>query len=341
MVVNRTELLKILASLKPGLAKKEMVEQATHFIFTGDDVVTYNDQICISHPYLSGIKFSVKGEEFYKCLEVAQGDDVDLILQENKLSIKAKKTKASLSLVLDDRDRVESHISKMKATMSDWVPLPSDFLYALSLCSFSASRDLSTGILACVMITNNKVFATDRNRVSRFTLEQSLNNTFFLFARDVLELLKLPVTEFCIPEGWVHFKTKDDVTFSCRTISGSLPNLNNFFNVEGPTIKLPDDLKESVDAVIFMTKGDSESSRFIEVAITEGKLTVKGEKERGWIEKMVNIDYKDEPITFRINPNFLSQILERSANITVGRKAVYFNTEKFEHVIALVLMETA
>ena len=36
MKVNRQKLVSILSAIKPGLAKKQIVEEAAHFIFTGE-----------------------------------------------------------------------------------------------------------------------------------------------------------------------------------------------------------------------------------------------------------------------------------------------------------------
>ena len=43
MKINRSKLLDILQIIKPGLANKEIVEQSTHFIFSGENISTYNE----------------------------------------------------------------------------------------------------------------------------------------------------------------------------------------------------------------------------------------------------------------------------------------------------------
>ena len=62
MKIEREELLKVLSAIRPGLAKKDIVEQATHFIFTGQEVLTYNDQICISYPFETDFECSVPAD---------------------------------------------------------------------------------------------------------------------------------------------------------------------------------------------------------------------------------------------------------------------------------------
>jgi len=48
--VNRVELKEALERVRPGLASKDIIDQATSFAFLKDRVVTYNDEISISHP---------------------------------------------------------------------------------------------------------------------------------------------------------------------------------------------------------------------------------------------------------------------------------------------------
>ena len=45
MEINREELLKILTSVRPGLASSEIMQQSTSFIFRDKKVSTYNDRL--------------------------------------------------------------------------------------------------------------------------------------------------------------------------------------------------------------------------------------------------------------------------------------------------------
>ena len=68
MKIKKLELINILQRVKPGLAKRDVIEQFTHFIFTGESVITYNDEICISHPLKTDFVCSAKSEEFFKAI---------------------------------------------------------------------------------------------------------------------------------------------------------------------------------------------------------------------------------------------------------------------------------
>ena len=51
MKIDRKELRNILAAIKPGLGKKEFVNQTCHFMFFPDKIATFNERICIMHPF--------------------------------------------------------------------------------------------------------------------------------------------------------------------------------------------------------------------------------------------------------------------------------------------------
>ena len=69
MKLNKTDLQKALEIVKPGLANKEMIEHSTSFAFIGGRVVTYNDEISLSHP-VEGLEIegAIHAEELYKLL---------------------------------------------------------------------------------------------------------------------------------------------------------------------------------------------------------------------------------------------------------------------------------
>ena len=64
--------------MKPGLAKKEIIDRSTHFVFSGSEVLTYNDQICISHPLKLDFVCSVPADDFFRIITNMDGDTLDI-----------------------------------------------------------------------------------------------------------------------------------------------------------------------------------------------------------------------------------------------------------------------
>jgi hypothetical protein len=50
MKIQKTNLIQALEKVRPGLSAKEAILQSTSFAFLNGCVVTYNDEISLSHP---------------------------------------------------------------------------------------------------------------------------------------------------------------------------------------------------------------------------------------------------------------------------------------------------
>lgn len=338
--VKRSELLDVLNKIKPGLAKKAVVEQSTHFMFLGKDVATFSDQIAIIHPFETAVPFSVKGEEFYKLISGITDDDLDFSLKEGKLTIKSKSTKAGMSTIVDNKDKVDKLVKILKKEMTDWITIPNNFLQGLYLAMFSAAKDLSQGTLSCIYVNGRNILSSDSLRASWFEIDEEVS-PFLIPAKDVNELIKFTdIKEYCQSDNWIHFRTENDVTFSIRKVLGVFKDLRKKFDVEGESISLPEGLKEVTDSIIFLSEGDIEVNKIISVTIESGKITCKAEKETGWVEKTIDFsDYEGEDLTFLINPIFLSQILSKSTNMTLTENVALFSNENFNHIVALPVEE--
>ena len=83
MKIDKKHLVKALQQTKPGLAQKAIVEQFTHFIFSGKEIMTYNDEVCICCPFESDFKTSVKADDLWKLLAGIQGEGLDMRLSED------------------------------------------------------------------------------------------------------------------------------------------------------------------------------------------------------------------------------------------------------------------
>lgn len=337
--INRDSLLDILNKIRPGLAKKAVVEQSSHFMFLGEDVATFSDQIAIIHPFKTEQPFSVKGEEFYKLISGITDTELEFQLKEGKLTIKSKSTKAGMSTIVDDKDKVDKLVKMLKKEMTDWTPVPAELLQGLYLSMFSAAKDLSQGTLSCIYVSGNDILSSDSLRASWFEMNDEMK-PFLIPAKDVNELIKFPdIKEYCQSDNWIHFKTEKDVTFSVRKVLGVFKDLRKKFNIEGESISLPEGLKEVTDSIIFLSEGDIEVNKIISVTIADGKITCKAEKETGWVEKTIDFPGYEEEVSFLINPIFLSQILSKSTEMTLTESVALFSTENFKHIVALPVEE--
>ena len=96
--MKKQDLLTALETVKPGLASKEMIEQSTSFAFMNDRVVTYNDEISLSHPVKDlEIEGAIQAEQLYKLLNKLKKDEIEVEIKGNELLLKSGNTEAGLT----------------------------------------------------------------------------------------------------------------------------------------------------------------------------------------------------------------------------------------------------
>jgi DNA polymerase III sliding clamp (beta) subunit (PCNA family) len=352
MEVIRKDLLAILDVLKPAVAKKEIICQQQHVIFMGSYAGTINGQIIITHPFETNFKTSVKFNDLQKILASSGDEKINIIVEEARMKILASDTKASLNTVVDPKDKIEEMLdSLMKSDMKDWKKTPEDLADALYLCAFSASRNQNDLVLTTVSINGDKAASSDKVRTSIYKMKGSIA-PFLISAPDAQELSQFTITEYCISENWLHFKTDNGATFSARKYNGDhLPFEKLFSGLYGDRqmFNLPVSLKEAVSVVSALIDNTTDSNQFITLEFkTDGTIICKTERERGSIEKIVKSEYKGKEIMININPSFLQQILEKSTDMSLHQlkrgegmivDVAQFISGEFRHIILLPLVK--
>jgi DNA polymerase III sliding clamp (beta) subunit (PCNA family) len=335
MQINRQELLMALEKVKPGLADKEMIEQSTSFAFLGEKIVTYNDEISISHPVKNlSITGAVKAEELYKLFGKLKKDEIEIEITDNEILLTSGKAKAGLTL------QQEITLPLDEIEMGAWkkLPDPEEFKKALSFVLFSASKDMSRPIFTCTHIDKvGYVEACDNQRLAKYQIKKLPVDIPLIPATSINELLKYDFTRICLSKGkgWVHFKTKEETIFSCRCFPGDFPDTSHLLEVEGKEITFPKTINEILDRAIIFAKQDFAADETIIVNIKDKKIQIRAEGPSGWFEEQANIRYSDEPIVFMINPNFFKDIINQSSSCIVGERCLKFTGENWEHIILL------
>lgn len=338
MKVNKQELLDALVAVRPGLAKKAVVEQMSRFIFTEVEVVTYNDRICISYPFKTDFQCSIAAEEFFKVISGLTQKSVELLFKNDKLVIKSGKVKASLSAFTAEDELEMLEVLELGSLDKKWRDLPKDFTEGIFLCLFSASKDMSQLNLTCLKIEDDVIISSDDIRVSHYVMKESIGTSFLIPAESVSELVRFKITKFYLGDSWIYFSTDDGVVFCSKVVKGEYLDFTQYFEFENVRLRLPVDLKQAVETVSVLAEGKFDIDKKISISIVDGKIKCRGEKEVGWIEKEIDIKFKrEESIYFEINPIFFSEILARTNVMLCGEDKVLFRTDSFTHLISLYL----
>lgn len=346
MKINRAVLENALSKVKPGLEKgKEYIEQMKHVLFDGSDIATYNDHIAVLLPFETDFKTSVRFEDLFKAVGTtfAGVEEIDFSVNDkNQLILKSGKTKVGLKTT--EEDELGGRLEDIKAQLPTeenglyWTAIPDDFIQAVSLCVFSASNNMMLGPLTCIHIENDGVISSDNYRISWFKFENEIEEDkidVLIQASDAKELVNFPVTDMCISDAWCHFITDEDIIFSTRIVEGEFMDVKTPFSQTrgGVEITFPDSLKEKIDGMLFLTEGDTQLDKYIDIDFTKDLLTCKAKNDRGWVENTVELEYSGEDKFLSINPIFLSQILSQTTTAIVGEVKSVLKAGNFHHIL--------
>jgi len=339
MKIKKDQLKEALEIVKPGLADKEIIEQTTSFAFMGGKVITYNDEICISHP-IEGIDLEgvIKAEELYKFLGKVKKDEIVVTTEENEILMKAGRARAGFALMLEVLLPIDKELSKK----DEYKKLPEKFLKAIEFATPCVSKDMTNPKLACVHLNKEGLIeATDNFRIVRYTLDKELPfETTLIPGLSMKEVLKIEPTLVTEGEGWLHFKNEQGTEISCRTlderfvdISSVLPKTDDFIQITFP--EETDEILEK--AKIFsqsMSKQTNEES--VSVSITDNRLLIESKSETAWFKEFVKIkDYTGEDFSFSITPYLLQDILKETSVCMLYKNMLKFSSEDWVYISSL------
>lgn len=335
MKINKLELQKALEKVKPGLARSEFIEQTTSFAFTGGNVVTYNDEISISHPVENlDVTGAVKAQTLYELLNRIKDEEIDIDWEDNQVIIKAGKSKAGLVFEQEVVLPVEEEIGEIKG----WKKLPEDFIKALKFCYPCCSRDMSRPVLTCVNVTEKRIEASDSYQIITFDLSDKIPvEPFLIPVSAIRELVKYDIKEVSKGESWIHFRTEDGTVFSSRIFMGEFPNIDAHLEVSGKEFDFPKNTREILErADVFSKKGASHDDIIpaVEIEIKKKLMHVSAKNEHGWFKERARVKYADDPVAFEVGIDFLLDIADKFWNCVIGENAIKFEGDNWVHVIA-------
>lgn len=338
MNVNRDVLLERLSAVLPGLAKKDGLPQSQCFVFADGEVITFNDRVtihCPLPPEIRDLTGAVRAGELYKILsKIPTGTILDVTMAESQLLLTASSVKVEIRR---DLEIVNKYTSVALPTSFKKCPLK--LLKAIASAAFSASTDLSKPILTHVYVSGKHATSCDNKRVTIVTFDAEAD-TMFVPATVVKDLLAYDPIEYSVGEGWVHWRTKDNVLFSFRSIQGEYPRVDHFFDgSEGwASMSFPTGM---LDAVSRVSEALDQEDLYpnILVEVKAGRIVLTGEGPIAKVKERLTTTHQGE-LSFRIAAEFLEDVIARGAEVRIGDNRLVMETEDktFRHLACLPKM---
>lgn len=322
MRVKRSELLDKLVSLTPGIARREIIEQSTCFVFDKGTIYTFNDEVCCRQEdretrHITG---AVPAKPLKDLLSKLPDEELGFEVVGGELLVTGKRRKAGL--------RIETDVALAISAVEEpgtWHDLPAVFEDALSIVTPCVTDDKSRFAFTCVHVTPKHVEACDNHQMIRYRIKKFPVQEEFLVRGDALKniaTLNAGVTQISVTKSWVHFKNPEGLVYSCRKYDDEYPDLTPHLKADGEDLPLPGGLIEAVTkAQIFVQEAESDK---VKVEIKNGKIVVSGRGVQGWFRETMRTSYAGRPLTFLISAVMLTEIAKKhkTVQITDGKLTV-------------------
>lgn len=337
MKVNRQELLRALEIVSPGLSTRESIEQSTSFAFMKGRVVTYNDEISISHPVegMEDLQGVVEARLLKPLLNKLTADEVEITLdKDSQFIIKAKRAKAGLAI----QSEIRLPLAEVFERKGKWKPLPEGFMDAVKFVMTAAGKDLSSPILMCVHVNaNGYVEASDTYRLAYHNLSDELKvNTFLFLASSAVALSRVKeINQVAEGEGWIHFRNEEGTEFSCRLMDDVFPSTGKLLKLEGTSFQLPANMEKILDRAMVIAKQDIMLDENVEISLEKKRFKLRAECDTGWFEEIERTTYDGEKISFNVTPYLLKSILKETTACTLSGNRILFEGDKWKYVAML------
>jgi hypothetical protein len=344
MKIQRDKFLKILEISRMAVAGSDHLEQLGHFIFGGENLITFNNRLLIYFPFETDFQCSVSSELFYKQLQKYQTKEIEIDLKGNNLEVEGKLETAKLAVTLEQDKEIFSIIDTIREEQMtvDYVAVPEEFVKAVDFCSYSASKNAADGTLCCVCIAGDTVMSTDNYRATKYKMATAMSEgELLLDARIANEIKRFKMTEFGIGQNWLHFKNERGVILSARQIFGDYMDISKAFDFEGKRMKLPKETLDILDFVSPVIANEQQLERKANMNISKGLITASVATNRAVVVKSVELGierYKDLDMKFTINVDFLRSVLEHTQTMVYDMKVgrAMFQSKNFKHCIRLM-----
>lgn len=333
--IDREDLLQKLQLVQAGLTqdKRATIEQSSCFVFTGQEIVTFNDRISCKVMFDAPFKGAVQSGPLLALLGKLPDERIGFRLKNGELELSGNDWEMGISMEAEiglPIDEVEDP--------SHWQDLPEEFGDAVDLVHECCSNDGSLHTLTCVNVTKEGLDATDNYRMAHYDVEVPVKNPFLVKKEAIRHVTNLNMTHISLSKNWAHFKNQEGLILSARRMAsdGSFPNIRpSMEKTTGEKTSLPKGLMEVIGNAEICTQ-DSTEEPVLKVELIRGLIRITGTGNLAWYRQKKHIEYKGPKMEFLIPPKLLLQIVKQNRECLVSEKRLKVESDRYVFVTCLM-----
>ena len=315
--MERKSFLEKLVRVSPALLGNDLIPVLTHFWFTGENVMAFNDQIAISVPCQTNFTAAVPGNTLMDLLKASKARELELTIADNNLNIKAASSKFKLGIM-----EKESFVFEMPKSDKD-ARLKIDFnrfLSCLDSCMRSVTKDTSVpeqlGVTLIAAGDQLMMFSTNNSTLSYGEVELKSKPKFdrvILSGTFCEQLLKLADPKDMNLEIHKDYALLEGIGYSLfgRLLEVEKPvdfvSILSHHCKEGydkELIQIPSKLRLVLDRACIITDSKLGPAKTEIFTTDDGKMKFVSKSDRGEVYDSIMVG--DHPkISVTVDPKFL------------------------------------
>ena len=335
MEIDREKLLAQLQSVTSGLARREIIEQSTYFIFIDGMVRTYNDEVACSCECDVGLEGAVPAVPLVPLLKSWPAKSVKMLKKDGNLHLRQGRRRSTISMPSGICLPVD-----LVGIPKKWRKLPKSFSDAVKVVAPCAGTDASKFVLMCIHIHPDYIEAADNFQVCRYPMKTGVKEPVVIRRDSLVAILGMEVTRFAEDPNWVHFRNTDGVSIACRRQENKYPTggVTKALDMEGSLVEMPKDMGEILARCEIFSKDNVVN--LVTVKMKGSVARILGEDRNGSrFEEECEVDYGGPLIEFKMNPSLLLEISKRSNECILSDKMMKARVSEFEYAACLLRNE--
>lgn len=343
IMVNKTEFLQRLDSVRSGIVKNPTIMQSECLVFRRGRVFTFTGDLAFRTKSGLPKMFTavVPAMELLVTLHKItaetmvvrkgrQGEEGAVFFEQKNEEVWVR-CEDEITLPIDQIEQP-----------TEWVSLPAEFSEAIGVVQDCTSPDPQKN-LGQVHVMPKYIEASDTFQSARYKIKtQGFPPAGIMLRGDAMKILSpLGMTKVSVTESWVHFQNPSGLRVSVRRASAdaTYPDISESFDMGDEVRKatLPSGLAEAVEKAAPWAGqiADDGPGGMVLLELRRGACRVTGLGVTGGYRKKLVLDYDGEPLAFKIGVKIIEVVCKKFNEVLVNQDKLAVVAGRWKYVTSL------